>query len=51
MQTAALKKRSKSLDFFDGLKVKSKGYVDAKLTSWENEGKSGKEIYRKRIKI
>ena len=37
-----------SVGFFDGLKIKSKGYVDAKLTiSWDK----GKEIFKKRIKI
>ena len=41
-----------SVGFFDGLKIKSKGYVYAKLTiTWENEGKSSREVYRKRIKI
>ena len=37
-----------SVGFFDGLKIKSKGYVDAKLTiSWNK----GKEIFKKRIRI
>jgi len=37
-----------SVRFFDGLKIKSKGYVDAKLTIlWDK----GREVYRKRIKI
>ncbi|RLI74429.1 hypothetical protein DRP04_14670 [Archaeoglobales archaeon] len=37
-----------SVGFFDGLKIKSKGYVNAKLTiSWDK----GKEVFKKKIKI
>jgi len=37
-----------SVGFFDGLKIKSMGYVDAKLTiSWDG----GKEVFKKRIRI
>ncbi len=37
-----------SVSFFDGLKIKGKGYVDAKLTiSWDG----GKEVFKKRIRI
>ncbi len=42
------KKVEISVSFFDGLKIKSKGYVDAKLTiSWDG----GREVFKKRIKI
>ncbi len=37
-----------SVGFFDGLRIKSKGYVDAKLTiSW----KGNKEVFKKRIRV
>jgi len=37
-----------SVSFFDGLKIKSRGYVDAKLTiSWDG----GREVFRRRIMI
>ncbi len=37
-----------SVGFFDGLKIKSKGYVDAKLTiSWDK----GREVFKKRIGV
>ena len=42
------KKVEISVGFFDGLKIKSRGYVDAKLTvSWNG----GKEVFKKRIKV
>ena len=37
-----------SVSFFDGLKIKSKGYVDAKLViRWDG----GKEVFRKRVQL
>ncbi|WP_290902262.1 hypothetical protein [Ferroglobus sp.] len=37
-----------SVSFFDGLKIKSKGYVDVKLTiSWDG----GREVMRKRVYV
>ena len=37
-----------SVSFLDGLKIRNKGYLDAKLTvRWDG----GKEIFKKRIKI
>lgn len=42
------KKVEISVGFFDGLKIKSKGYVDVKLTiSWDG----GREVFKKRIKV
>ncbi|WP_457550231.1 hypothetical protein [Archaeoglobus sp.] len=42
------KKVEISVSFFDGLKIKSKGYVNAKLTiSWDG----GREVFKKRIKV
>ncbi len=37
-----------SVSFFDGLKIKSKGYVDAKLViKWDG----GREVFRKRVQL
>ena len=37
-----------SVSFFDGLKIKSRGYVDVKLTiSWDG----GREVIKKRIRV
>ncbi len=42
------KKVEISVGFFDGLRIKSKGYVDAKLTiSWNG----GREVFKKRIRV
>ena len=42
------KKVEISVGFFGGLKIKSRGYVDAKLTiGWDG----GREVFKKRIKV